>query len=427
MIYTLIVTILMIVISYFKFRNLFNPIFVLGSSFFIFIILVNLRLYGLYKGSTDAYIMLSIGLFSFTIGAIVFELLLNKYRMNVTQFSYNNVSKSIKKSYKTILILLGIAVVSEIILSIDSITYLLQGQNLYTLRYVDLSTIQNDTSLISIIHIYFAVPVLFISLPISCIEFFCNKNRQLFYLSTIGIVFYMLTDGARMPLVYFLINIIITFLLFKNQLIKEKKFRKILLYIIVAIIVIASISSIRAKGGGNTFSFIESMYLYLAGGIVNLSEKLKNVGIDTYKSHGAISLYGFINLLNQLKEIVIGNGLDSIKEAEKFLLCVQTDLVYINEGGRPYNFVTTGFLYFFADFGIYGVIIFSLLFGFVSQKVYRKVLYRPNLGYIVLYSLMLESIIMFVLTDIYSNNSFVIAVIFTYIFLIFMKKVRWIL
>ena len=83
---------------------------------------------------------------------------------------------------------------------------------------------------------------------------------------------------------------------------------------------------------------------------------------------------------------------------------------------QPYNFGTTGFLYLFADGKIMGVIIISILLGLVCQFVYEKFMLLNNLKYYVLYVFVMEGIVMFVLTDMLSGISFIMAIIYWCLF-----------
>ena len=104
---------------------------------------------------------------------------------------------------------------------------------------------------------------------------------------------------------------------------------------------------------------------------------------------------------------------------------IQNSIISISSmSNQPYNFGTTGFLYLFADGKILGVIIISILLGLLSQFVYEKFIILNNLKYYVLYVFVMEGIMMFVLTNILSGISFVMAIIYWSIFAKSNKFVR---
>ena len=179
---------------------------------------------------------------------------------------------------------------------------------------------------------------------------------------------------------------------------------------------IAIISNVRSASVNNDYDFFKSMYRYITGSTINMSEKIKYIQLHKFGTYGAATLYGIFNLLDKFYSLIMNNSLTVIKEAMNFLEVIQTELIYINDGGNLYNFCTTGFLFFYVDFGIIGVMSFSCMYGFICNLIYHKLLKYSNLKYYLLYVFILESLVMFMITDLFSVVPFMMAIIYVWLF-----------
>lgn len=101
---------------------------------------------------------------------------------------------------------------------------------------------------------------------------------------------------------------------------------------------------------------------------------------------------------------------------------IQNDVITVAPSDPFYNFGVTGFLNSYADGKIIGVISISIILGAISQIIYFKLLQRQTLKWYILYSLLVEFMVLYVITDMFSNISFTVAIIYT-IFLIDDRKI----
>lgn len=63
-----------------------------------------------------------------------------------------------------------------------------------------------------------------------------------------------------------------------------------------------------------------------------------------------------------------------------------------------------------------GVMSFSCMYGFICNLIYHKLLKYSNLKYYLLYVFILESLVMFMITDLFSVVPFMMAIIYVWLF-----------
>ncbi|MCD7120630.1 oligosaccharide repeat unit polymerase [Limosilactobacillus agrestis] len=394
--------------------KIYSPSFLFVVSFLILFILEKLQLYGLFTAKNDSYTVVIIGVLSFCVGCMVVLPFWGQNNLNLDQ-------KMIVKDYtvqvnairKKLLFSIIFALVIEFLYAIPSILYLRSGGSLYDMRYIQQNIIQRS-GLISFLHVYVSLPILYISLPISAFDFFINGQKKIFVLTLVTTLFYFIGNGARMPLIYLILSYITIFLMFFDLLKENKKLKKILLSTIIIIIVINLLTIIRKSGQEVSTSdqtFLQGIYYYITCSMINLGDKLSYVSAKP-NLLGTATFYGFFLPLTNVINIPVATN------AKDFFDLIQNSVINIsNIDNSPYNFCVTGFLPSYADGKIWGVIVFSFLIGILMQFVFKKLERSDSLKWLVLYSLMMEAIMMYVITNMFSSISFCMAILFSLFFL----------
>lgn len=394
--------------------KIYSPPFLFVVSFLILFILEKLQLYGLFTAKNDSYTVVIIGVLSFCVGCMVVLPFFGQNNSNLDQ-------KMIVKDYtvqvnairKKLLFSIIFALVIEFLYAIPSILYLRSGGSLYDMRYIQQNIIQRS-GLISFLHVYVSLPILYISLPISAFDFFINGQKKIFLLTLVTTLFYFIGNGARMPLIYLILSYITIFLMFFDLLKENKKLKKILLSTIIIIVVINLLTIIRKSGQEVSTSdqtFFQGIYYYITCSMINLGDKLSYVSAKP-NLLGTATFYGFFLPLTNIINIPVATN------AKDFFDLIQNSVINIsNIDNSPYNFCVTGFLPSYADGKIWGVIAFSFLIGTLMQFVFKKLERSDSLKWLVLYSLMMEAIMMYVITNMFSSISFCMAILFALFFL----------
>ena len=394
--------------------KIYSPSFLFVVSFLILFILEKLQLYGLFTAKNDSYTVVIIGVLSLCVGCMVVLPFFGQNNSNLDQ-------KMIVKDYtvqvnairKKLLFSIIFALVIEFLYAIPSILYLRSGGSLYDMRYIQQNIIQRS-GLISFLHVYVSLPILYISLPISAFDFFINGQKKIFLLTLVTTLFYFIGNGARMPLIYLILSYITIFLMFFDLLKENKKLKKILLSTIIIIVVINLLTIIRKSGQEVSTSdqtFFQGIYYYITCSMINLGDKLSYVSAKP-NLLGTATFYGFFLPLTNIINIPVATN------AKDFFDLIQNSVINIsNIDNSPYNFCVTGFLPSYADGKIWGVIAFSFLIGILMQFVFKKLERSDSLKWLVLYSLMMEAIMMYVITNMFSSISFCMAILFALFFL----------
>lgn len=398
-----------VVIGFLIKEKVYSPILLFPLSFFVLYILQVSRLYGLFDTDDNSFLICTIGVFCFLIGCMV-----EKYFFHAARYEIKttNITNEVIQYKNFFLVCMLLSLILVALYSKSSLSYLQSGGSLYEMRYSQQDAL-HTSGIISFLYTYVGVPIMYIELPIFIYLFFLLGKKLIPFLGIITVFFWFIGNGARLPLVYVILNVLCVFLLFYPILKKKKKIMKIFIALFLIIIFLDTLSIARKSGkniSSDNNTFIQGLYYYLGGGMINMGNKLGFV--STHKSFfGIISLYGlFLPLSNIINIPIVG-------DADYFFNMVQNNIIMISKmSNQPYNFGTTGFLYLFADGKIMGVIIISILLGLVCQFVYEKFMLLNNLKYYVLYVFVMEGIMMFVLTDMLSGISFIMAIIYWCLF-----------
>lgn len=255
-VFLMLVILFFMVFSYITEKNLFNPIMIFNGAFFILVLLYSFRLFGIYSVNTIVFDYILIGILLFNLGAIFIRLLSGNFSGHIgskSMFKFTNLEiKKWNHVYNILIKCVIIAIIIEFIYVIPSIEYLLQGNSLYALRYVAANSLNGANSTIMVIlHSYFAVPFLFIALPVSCIEFICERKKKLLILAIILDILFFFTNAERMAFVYPVIYIISSLLLLRNgrnSIVDKKQKKKIIIIFCIIIFAIYLSTIIRSSG-----------------------------------------------------------------------------------------------------------------------------------------------------------------------------------
>ena len=108
--------------------------------------------------------------------------------------------------------------------------------------------------------------------------------------------------------------------------------------------------------------------------IIHMQYKLA-MAQQYFYTYGMCSLQGlFRPILNVIKILGGGSVFQSLYKAG--LISNLANSTFVFHRGLHYNAFVTAFYYFYCDGGIWGIVIFSFIFGYFSNKIYLY--YRAN-------------------------------------------------
>lgn len=416
--------VLVICLSWIKEKNIYNPLLLFFGMWGIIVFGASLRLFGLYKGDDIVYIIIFIGLISYLIGFSIAML-----RKNIG----NSVCKS---NYKENNIVSGEYVINEKAFyiiglfsmfiiwktAIPTINLLLSGTSLYDVRYVLIDSIMQSQN--NLLLSYLALPFVHIMIHLSLINFFIYRKNKFLLLTIPSIVGVVLTNGARLYLLYFFIDALIIKIVYKDKNIAKldiknnmKSRRRRNIYIsLVSIFTLVGMIYITL---GRKSDVLGSFYRYAVGCIPHMSLRYKQFESINQYTYGVTSYQGVVRpLFSFLEKIGMDSRLfylsESITEQWQTIAYIAPDAIY--------NFCVTPFMYFYVDLGIVGVIIGSLLYGVICGVTYKLMKSNANIKSLTLYLMIVQSLLVSFMRYQFTDLSFCLS--FVYINFIIQKKIK---
>ena len=161
--------------------KVYSPSFFICSIFPNFIYSRKSSTVWTFVAKSSAYVVVIIGVLSFCAGCIAVVPFFDHIKLRDTQANLDkNYALQIDEIRRALLVLILFSLLIEFVYAIPSILYLRSGGSLYDMRYVHQDIIQRS-EIVSFLHVYVALPILYIVLPISTFDFFVSGNKKYFY------------------------------------------------------------------------------------------------------------------------------------------------------------------------------------------------------------------------------------------------------
>lgn len=384
-------SLLCVLFSYNKEKNIFNPMTLFFSYWLIVISLASLELYDIYSISQQAYFIIAIGMFSFACGYSI--------TLKTPAFiTYNNSKPNSKYTvrYKPFIIINIFIIIFLLLRLIDVINLLNQGYSWWLIRLM-VTSVEKDLALWGgselnlYIYTYLVSPFVYLAVPTAIIDYFIEKKSRLFVLTTlIVMVLFSIVTVSRNILVFSIIYFIFTSIIYGKQLNLSEKIKKRLkktpIIIILPITGIAVITLLR-KADAN---FLKEAYVYLAGAIPSLSIRLTE-SFAEIRTYGFLTTRGFTRIFYIILDKI---GIDYPENYHKAQDILDNLELFIPIGKDiKMNAYATLFYHFYIDGGILGVIILSMLLGYIFRKAYQGIKYNINIRNAVFYLLLLQQLL----------------------------------
>lgn len=379
-----------------KSRKIANPIFLMSGLWFIVLLFAFLQLYDMKSYATVTVWIIFVGVLGFCLGGM-FAFLLSKRKGN-TLFGRglnNKNSKScfviLKVNWTVAYIFLFFSFLTIFCLFVVSILQVMSGASFYTIHSMyygyDNTELLIENEVLNDIITWVSIPSLYASLFITMSCFFFGELRKGYgVISVITLFMYIFATASRIMLATVVIMGILFYQHYKNNLSKKRK-RQMRLLFCVSVIVLLLFIFTRSNN-----SSIPTLYVYLSIPVPILDYWTQQFNLSGNYFWGGATFYGVTSWLNYISQSLFNVDIPAVLEAREWILGTQNVWLTIFPG-KVLNAFCSCFFYFYMDCGIFGVIVFDLLFGFVSYKLYYSVFVLNQTNKLPYYCLALQCII----------------------------------
>lgn len=395
--------------SWTKERNLYNPLVLFFGLWGIIVFGASLHLFGLFKANDMVYIIIFIGLLSYLLGYCAVMVKRNKW--NIETSTKHPIIKEYIINEK---VFYTLGLISLFIIwktALPNINLLLSGSNFYDMRYVTIESTMGSQN--NLLFSYLSLPFSHIMMHLSLIYFFLYRKKTFLLLTILAIVGVVLTNGARMYLLYFLIDALVIKTIYNDKYSKklDEKSRKISRnrnkYIsILTLLLLTGMTYITLARNAD---ILKTIYKYIVGAIPHMGQRYEQFQFINQYTYGVTSYMGFLRPLFSL--------LDKFGvESELFVLSDKlTDLWQAPALIAPdtiYNFCVSLFMYFYVDLGMIGVGIGSLLYGVICAITYNSMKNNTNVKSLALYLMIVQSLLVSMMRYQFTDLAFALSFIY---------------
>ena len=341
--------------------------------------------FGLYKVSTYTYLLLLLNVLFFVLGFIS----VRQKKLNTGNFTMNldmQISSLVENKY--FLLLLSIATFLSLKIYWDySALFELQGKRTDSMMEVIIAA----GSVVTLLYSFFLAPFFYILLPIFVLSLFFYRKWYIIFIMLVYIVSYSMIGGRRVTFFTIIIAFFFVYVLrnvITNKKVTIPKYIYILMLFVVLLMYVVMCFVTATIGGiyheWNLEAFIYGMNAINETFIAysTLPFRLFDYAIHNHYYEMIGETYGlatFSSFYKYLSELVSIFGLDLPPIGEKITTYLQ-DTVILTGVERFSNYSYTNALFFYLDFKVFGIIIFSFLFGTFIHYIIGKVVKYPSIS-----------------------------------------------
>lgn len=366
----------------------------------------SLKLYGMREYSNGTVLLFATG----TLSVVIFAFLgrYGKYKScSIKQGLFSKLSRENLTVNKKMLCVFLVPITFFVIYSVmRMLTLYSSGVPLGTIHAMYLGRGGENfftLNILSQIHSKMIIPLLYCMIPIVVYYTLTDfKNNWIVVgISTLDIFLYMVATGSRVVAIFIFVDILLV-LPFANIVLTRKTFRKIkrigFFFIAVVLILLIAYTISRKEFVNNSESSIfhqlfGEIYKYFSLCVPLSDYWISEVNSNKLMTYGKMSIYGLISLIEwffvRFFKTDMFSWLDICRNLASDLEVMQP----IFADAKCNAFVTYIF-YFYVDFGIIGVIIFSSILGFACGKISRKMKKKHNESTLLFYLLFAQTISM---------------------------------
>lgn len=376
-----------VLISYYIYKDIINPSFLLSFFWMILAIFASFCFYGLYPASDKSYITCCIGVLFFTIGNLISNSFCKKKKLKFGKLNDSYVHNKHSFSKKRFRIIVIIMLLFCLVRFKTVLSMLRAGYSLDMIRLVYFGYNVGGygfSEFMSIIELFIHLPLLYASMAIISYNLALPKREKYIdsftqIIALIWILFAQIITGGRMTLYIFGIEIFISYLIVNHYtIVNIKEFFqnhiKLIFFILCLVMIVYQLS--LGRKNTDTYDVMKALYVDFCGSFTHMGLRFKQVDFEQY-TYGLSLLSGFLRPLMLVIKYTLG----------KFPYLYQITIDIGNILQTPImigtNIETNAYVfpvfYFYYDGGFIGVLIDSLICGIVSGKIYYNANKSDNL------------------------------------------------
>lgn len=409
---------------YLKYKNIYNPPFLMGVFWAVITLFSTFGLYNQKVAGEKTYGVCLIGLLGFFCGSLLNKkiVLHRKRKRNVRE--QNQKVMSVVASSKCITLILVILAVILLQRDIRVMSILSSGIKMNQIR-VDFNNIVLRSSFERALNTYIIMPLIYL-LPAIVIPEFIAFRKQIknLVLTIIVLVEFTICDGGRVPFFYCAIFVVCSLYIFRVDFksvietfrSKSKRTKRLTLIAAIAVVAVAGYMILRLSISRNIqYSLGNSVYTYFTGCFPFFEYNLNKIDRNNVWTYGSAFFHGVLNivfyLLNTAKicaHPAFYNFVDKWGNVQEF----------IHIGSANFNAFVTPFYYFYMDFRYLGVALGGAIYGIISTQTYLRMKKQSvyHYKYIAAYMLIIQSIVTSMVRWQFYNANFVMAFVILMLF-----------
>lgn len=378
-IYTIIIGFILL-LSYFREKNIYNPTFIFAGMWFVSGLMSFLNLYDFNVVSDSVYFTVCMGVLCFALGGWT----RSRIRFKTARIFRINTRGKNELRYDLLIPFFLFVLGFTALLAMRSVTLLMRGVHMETIRFnyssaeaglVVRSAIQYDIEHYIVATAEFAGVAL---LPIVLMDSKSRKKHILLIELILFLALHIFVTGAR-SFIFDLVFVIIVYFLMDAKLSRRfsgffNRIPKFLVRIIGfgAIALFIIMTSLR-RGGIDTI--FHEIYAYFTMCFRLLETHINIMLSNPDYTYGMTLLHGLLRIpLLLLKSI----GIPYPPAYQKAVDAINANNVFYAVGKGSGNSFVTCFYYMFMDFGYIGIILGCYVYGYFSKSIYYSMQRHPN-------------------------------------------------
>ena len=408
--YIIFFSLIAIILSSRKQRNIANPVIAFSLLWITVFTLYSQSLYGIVNvNDLDIHLMIY-GVIAFTLGSIIamaVSYLFNK------MYNKTHVIKSYSIRYKYAIAIAILITLYYLSMSKQSVMSLMNGSNFNDIR----STVQTSgigsNGITNMIYNFFVLPMSYALEAIAVADWYLGeKNRKLIGLTFTITLLRVIADGGRTPIFDILMYIIVGSLIVHKKIkIDNSKKVKMLLGIVLSIIILGTVTISRTSS-----TVMRQIYFYFSMSPVLFSTWKNIVDMQNIYTMGLVSFNGII-----FPVVYIFKNMFGLNYPSGFLtaynLIANTDSIWqrIAQGRTFANAYVSSFWFLYTDFRFWGIVAGMMIYGIVMWHFYNKILLFKNVKNLSVYFLLYQGMFFSFIRFPFAKAYYILAFIYIHI------------